>query len=166
MLRLHVSFAYVRICALHSLTLTLTHTHTLSLSLFYVTCSVWAVQDLAAELYDSYYVNFCSPVPGALLSRLAAASVQANAVMRVAKVAPMPQCVCACVCMHARAPRRPLGKHTAILSSPLSARRILTNSSLSLYARLSIHLSSVLVSLFLSLPLCVTMWVDRSMTST
>jgi hypothetical protein len=129
-----------------SLTLSLTHTHTLSLSfLCHVTCSVWAVQDLAAELYDSYYVNFCSPVPGALLSRLAAASVQANAVVRVAKVTPMPQCVCACVCTHARAPRRPLGKHTAILSSPLSARRILTNSSLSL---------SMLVSRFISL-LCL-----------
>ena len=43
-------------------------------------------QDLAANLYESYYINFLAPVPGALLNHLAAASVQADAVVRVSKV--------------------------------------------------------------------------------
>jgi len=43
-------------------------------------------QDLAANLYDSYYINFLSPVPGALLNQLAAASIQTEAVTKIAKV--------------------------------------------------------------------------------
>ena len=51
----------------------------------------WALQDLAANLYESYYINFLAPVPGALLNQLAAASVQADVVDRVAKVMPHPK---------------------------------------------------------------------------
>lgn len=43
-------------------------------------------QDLKNELYESYYLNFISPIPRTLLEDIAQASISANCVQQINKI--------------------------------------------------------------------------------